>query len=204
MSLLDKIKALFRKEKVEIKELEEAQKLRMNTAEFEEFLRQGGKADYATMRIENLEDRIKSIAEHPIQKKIIDIELLTRIIEILKDINEKVSVIPDIKSRTQTLPTLQEMASVLQKAMPERELEGRERLEKIAGSMESELDENYVEILSGGELTAEEVAGRLNVSRNTASERLNKLVEIGKARKARKNRKVFFSLASHSESSAAG
>lgn len=173
--------------------------VKMTPAEFEEFLRQGGKMDYAINRVESMEERIKAISEHPIQKKIIEHEILGGILETMKEMNAKLSYLPEMNERVNSLPTLPEIYSLVDKMSPGAPPEVRRQLDRLAGKIESELDEAYLLLLkSKGEMTAEAVATEFKISRNTASERLNALCDLGKTKKIRRNRKVFFSLTSES------
>ena len=179
---------------------EPVEKIKMTPEEFEDFLRKGGKMDYALGKIENMEEKIKSISEHPIQKQIIDHELMTNMLEILKEINLNTSLLHEIKPRVDSLPTLPEIYSVMQQ-MSEITPETKKKLDQITGKVASELDELYLTYLQARrQATAVDVADELKISRNTASERLNNLVELGKVKKFRKNRRVFFSLTSETPS----
>ncbi len=171
--------------------------VKMTPTEFEEFLRRGGKMDYAINRVESMEERIKAISEHPIQKKVIEHEILGGILETMKEMNAKLSYLPDMNERVNSLPTLPEIYSLIDKMSPGAPPELRRQLDQLAGKVESELDEAYLLLLkSKGEMTAEAVATEFKISRNTASERLNALCDLGKTKKTRRNRKVFFSLTS--------
>ncbi len=216
MGILDKIMTFFAKKPAQtepstaqaVQPVEQAtavaeepvEKIKMTPEEFEDFLRKGGRMDYALSKIENVEEKIKSISEHPIQKQIIDHELMTNMLEILKEININTSSLHEIKSRVDSLPTMPEIYSVVQQ-MATITPEAKKKLDQMAGKVASELDELYLTYLQAKrQATAVDVASELKISRNTASERLNKLVELGKAKKFRKNRKVFFSLASETPS----
>ncbi len=171
--------------------------VKMTPSEFEEFLRQGGKMDYNISRVENMEERIKAISEHPIQKKVIEHEILAGMLETMKDMNSKLSYLPEINERVNTLPTLAETYSLMQKMTSGAPPAVKRELDQITGKVESQLDEAYLLLLKGkGELTAVAVAEEFKISRNTASERLNRLCDLGKIKKLRKDRKVFFSLTS--------
>ncbi len=171
--------------------------VKMTPAEFEEFLRRGGKMDYTINRVENMEERIKAISEHPIQKKVIEHEILAGILEAMKEMNTKLSYLPEMNERVNSLPTLPEIYSLVDKMSPGAPPEVKRQLDRLAGRVESELDEAYLLLLkSRGEMTAEAVAAEFKISRNTASERLNALCGLGKTKKTRRNRKVFFSLTS--------
>lgn len=212
MGILDTVRAFFAKKPAQtepsaiqaLQPVEQAQavgeepveKIKMTPEEFEDFLRKGGKMDYALSKIENMEERIKSISEHPIQKQIIDHELMSNMLEILKEINLNTSSLHEIKSRVDSLPTMPEIYSVVQQ-MATMTPETKKKLDQMAGKVASELDELYLTYLQAKrQATAVDVASELKISRNTASERLNKLVELGKVKKFRKDRKVFFSLVS--------
>ncbi|MBI1972076.1 MAG: helix-turn-helix transcriptional regulator [Candidatus Aenigmarchaeota archaeon] len=209
MGIIDYLKALFsgKKEAANqpLQQVEQARApaeekpTKMTPEEFEEFLRQGGKMDYAINRVENMEERIKAISEHPIQKKIIEHEILSGILETLKEMNSKLSYLPELHERVNSLPTLNEVYSLLDKMTPGAPPEVRRQLDQLVGKVESELDEAYLLLLRGkGEMTAEQVSQEFKISRNTASERLNALCDLGKIKKIRRNRKVFFSLTSES------
>lgn len=216
MGVLDKIMAIFVKKPAQTvpsaQEIppppqpvaavgeEPVEKIKMTPEEFEDFLRKGGKMDYALSKIENVEERIKSISEHPIQKQIIDHELMSNMLEILKEININTSQLHEIKSRVDSLPTMPEIYSVVQQ-MATITPETKKKLDQMTGKVSSELDELYLTYLQAKrQASAVDVADELKISRNTASERLNKLVELGKVKKFRKNRKVFFSLVSETPS----
>lgn len=175
----------------------EERSVKMTPEEFEEFLRQGGKMDYAINRVENMEERIKAISEHPIQKKFIEHEILSGMLETMKEMNAKLSYLPEVSERVNALPTMNEMYALIEKMAPGAPPEVKKQLDRMAGRVESELDEAYLLLLKGkGELAAEAVAQEFKISRNTASERLNVLCDLGKIKKIRRNRKVFFSLTS--------
>ncbi len=176
---------------------EGGENIKMTPAEFEEFLRQGGKMDYTINKVERMEERIKAISEHPIQKKIIEHEVLSEMTGVLKEMNAKLSYLPEINERVNSLPTLPEIYSLVDKMSPGAPPEVRRQLDQLAGKVESELDEAYLMLLkSKGEMTAGAVAAEFKISRNTASERLNALCDLGKTKKTRRVRKVFFSLTS--------
>lgn len=173
------------------------QNVKMTPSEFEEFLRRGGNMDYTMSKVENMEERIKAISEHPIQKKVIEHEILSGMLETMKDMNTKLSYLPEINERVNSLPTLAETYSLIQKMTPGAPPNVQKELEQMVGKVESQLDEAYLLLLKGrGEMTAEQVSQEFKISRNTASERLNKLCDLGKTKKTRKNRKVFFTLTS--------
>lgn len=203
MGVVEYLKSLFfgRKEAVKqtvpLETATENKPIRMTPEEFEEFLRQGGKMDYAINRVENMEERIKAISEHPIQKKVIEHEILSGILETLREMNAKLSYLPEMNERVNSLPTLNEVYALMEKMTPGAPPEVKRRLDRLVGKVESELDEAYLLLLKGkGEMTAEAVAIEFKISRNTASERLNALYDLGKIKKIRRNRKVFFSLTS--------
>ncbi|MBI4176943.1 MAG: winged helix-turn-helix transcriptional regulator [Candidatus Aenigmarchaeota archaeon] len=177
---------------------EQAEKpVKMSPEEFEEFLRKGGNMDYTISKVENMEERIKAISEHPIQKKVIEHEILSGMLETMKEMNAKLSYLPEVSGRVNSLPTLNEIYAVMEKMSPGAPDSVRKDIEKIVGKVESELDEAYLLLLKGkGEMTADTVATEFKISRNTASERLNVLCDLGKIKKTRRNRKVFFSLTS--------
>jgi len=170
---------------------------KMTPGEFEDFLRRGGKMDYAINKVENMEERIRAISEHPIQKKVIEHEMMASILDVLKEMNTKLSHLPEINDRVNSLPTLNEVYSLMQKMSPDAPPQIRKDIEQMVGKVESELDEAYLLLIkSKGEMTAEQVSQEFKISRNTASERLNTLCGLGKIKKTRRNRKVFFSLVS--------
>ncbi|MBI3413079.1 MAG: hypothetical protein HY051_03300 [Candidatus Aenigmarchaeota archaeon] len=203
MGLVDSLKALFfgRKEVVKqpLQQMAEEKSVKMTPEEFEEFLRKGGNMDYTISKVENMEERIKAISEHPIQKKVIEHEIFSGMLETMKEMNGKLSYLPEMSERVNSLPTMNEMYALLEKMTPGAPPDVKRDLDKLAGKVESELDEAYLLLLKGkGEMTAETVATEFRISRNTASERLNALCDLGKIKKTRRNRKVFFSLTSES------
>ncbi len=205
MGVVEYLKSLFFGRKSPVKNeqqamqqpLEQDKPIKMTPEEFEEFLRKGGNMDYTINKVENMEERIKAISEHPIQKKVIEHEILSGMLETMKDMNSKLSYLPEIGARVNSLPTMNEMYAVMEKITSGAPDSVKKDLEKIVGKVESELDEAYLLLLTAkGELTADAVAIEFKISRNTASERLNALCDLGKIKKIRRNRKVFFSLTS--------
>ncbi|MBI4167821.1 MAG: winged helix-turn-helix transcriptional regulator [Candidatus Aenigmarchaeota archaeon] len=204
MGFIDSLKTLFfgKKETVKPPVQQDIARpdnnaVKMTPEEFEEFLRKGGNMDYTINKVENMEERIKAISEHPIQKKVIEHEILSGMLETMKDMNSKLSYLPEIGARVNSLPTMNEIYAVMEKMNPGAPASVRKDLEKIVGKVESELDEAYLLLLKGkGEMTADSAAAEFKISRNTASERLNALCDLGKIKKIRRNRKVFFSLTS--------
>ena len=171
--------------------------VKMTPEEFEEFLRKGGNMDYTINKVENMEERIKAISEHPIQKKVIEHEIFSGMLETMKEMNSKLSYLPEMSERVNALPTKNEMYALMERLTPGAPANVKRDLDKMAGKVESELDEAYLLLLKGkGEMAAEAVSQEFKISRNTASERLNALCDLGKIKKIRRNRKVFFSLTS--------
>ncbi len=207
MGFVDSLKALFfgKKEAVRNEQQtmsqppahKENNTVKMTPEEFEEFLRKGGNMDYTINKVENMEERIKAISEHPIQKKVIEHEIFSGMLETMKEMNAKLSYLPEMSERVNTLPTKNEMYAIMERLTPGAPPDVKRDLDKISGKVESELDEAYLLLLKGtGELTADAVSQEFKISRNTASERLNALCDLGKIKKMRRNRKVFFSLTS--------
>jgi len=144
--------------------------------QLDEDVKQTHQQDTST-RVEQVEQQVRDWEEllmrvkaHPFsQFKIINDQLLMSIYKALKDIDKKL----------EKLMLLDEIYKILTKGKEEIKLTVR--------------DKQTLRLLSQyGMMTAEEVAKKMNISRSTASLRLNKLFLMGLLDKKIENKKVFF------------
>ena len=144
--------------------------------QLDEDVKQTHQQDTST-RVEQVEQQVRDWEEllmrvkaHPFsQFKIINDQLLTSIYKALKDIDRKL----------EKLVLLDEIYRILTKGKEEIKLTVR--------------DKEVLRLLSQyGMMTADEVAKKMNISRSTASLRLNKLFLMGLLDKKVENKKVFF------------
>ena len=128
------------------------------------------KVEQVEQQVRDWEELLMRVKAHPFsQFKIINDQLLMSIYKALKDIDKKL----------EKLMLLDEIYKILTKGKEEIKLTVR--------------DKQTLRLLSQyGMMTAEEVAKKMNISRSTASLRLNKLFLMGLLDKKIENKKVFF------------
>lgn len=139
--------------------------------------------------ISNWENAVDTLQDHPLsQARIINTQLLEMLTNVLDSMDKKLD----------KLEKLDEILKLLKQGQIELEQKGvkSERLDQAIKEIEEATvkDRDAYEILAEkGEMTAEKLAKEMDISRSTASSRLNRMYDIGLVNKNAKGRKIFFS-----------
>jgi len=136
------------------------------------------------------EVQVNAVQDHPLsQAKIINTQLLARLTEILKSMDE----------RLDQLVKLDDIIDLLKKGRDEVAEKGiiSESLDKAIRQLQllSIKDKEVIEVLQEkGKMTADQMANRIKVSRSTCSSRLNRLYTLGVLDKEAVGKRIFYKI----------
>ncbi|MBR9677919.1 MAG: winged helix-turn-helix transcriptional regulator [Nanoarchaeota archaeon] len=140
--------------------------------------------------LKNWDQQVKTIQDHPLsQAKIINTQLLARLTEVLKSMDE----------RLEQLVKLDEILDLLNKSKEEIADKGviSENLDKAIRQLQliSIKDKEVIEVLQKkGKLTADQMSNEIKVTRSTCSSRLNRLYTLGLLDKEAVGKRIFYKI----------
>lgn len=198
MSILTKLKKLLKKkdeekdekEQIEEEEIEEKEEsVNLNL----ENLRNESVLDDTENAIKSWSETLEAAKQHPLsQAKIVNTKILEELSYVLNQMNLKMN-------KLDKLDKLDEILSILNETKEELDEKGvkSENLEKAIGEIEN-LTIKDKEVISWiekqGKVTANQLAKHLDLSRSTASFRLNRLAEMDVLKKEASGKKIYYTV----------
>jgi len=143
--------------------------------------------------VENWEKTLQAVQQHPLsQVKIINTQILEDLSNVLKSMNSKMH-------KLDKLDKIDEIYEILLRTQAELESQGIKSEHLNAALSEIERltikDKDVIDWISKQEqVTAQQLADRINLSRSTASFRLNRLAELGVLDKEALGKKIYYRL----------
>jgi DNA-binding transcriptional ArsR family regulator len=143
--------------------------------------------------IENWEKTLQAVQQHPLsQVKIINTQILEEITHVLKSMDSKMNKLDE-------LDKIDEIYDILLKTQTELESKGIRSEHLTAALSEIERltikDKDVIDWISKqDQVTAQQLADRINLSRSTASFRLNRLAELGVLIKEAIGKKIYYKI----------
>lgn len=143
--------------------------------------------------IENWEKTLQAVQQHPLsQVKIINTQILEDLSNVLKSMNSKMD-------KLDNLDKLDQIYEILLRTYSELEAKGIKSEHLNAALSEIERltikDKDVIEWISKqDQVTAQQLADRINLSRSTASFRLNRLSELGVLNKEAIGKKIYYKI----------
>ena len=204
MSILTKLKKLLKKkneekdEKEQVEEEETEEKEESVTLNLEN-LRNESVLDDTENAIKSWTDTLEAAKQHPLsQAKIVNTKILEELSYVLNQMNLKMNKLEKLE-KLEKLDKLDEILSILNETKEELDEKGvkSENLEKAIGEIEN-LTIKDKEVISWiekqGKVTANQLAKHLDLSRSTASFRLNRLAEMDILKKEASGKRIYYTV----------